>query len=93
MKKHILILAGLFLGFIIYGCQDSSQITPLLDRRTRGDPKVDLHLVRQNMRQSRLAQSRRAVEQDMVERFFPLSGCFDQDRQVLLYLILPDQIR
>jgi hypothetical protein len=26
MKKHILILAGVFLGFIIYGCEDYSQI-------------------------------------------------------------------
>ncbi len=44
------------------------------------------------MRQGGFAQPRRAVEQHVVERLAALAGRGDQDGEVLLDLLLPDQV-
>src|SRR4029079_18331932 len=58
--------------------------------RTRGRPDRDAQLVRDHRRQRGLAQSRRAVEQDVIERFAALPGGGNRHLQVLAHPVLPD---
>ena len=44
------------------------EVARLLDHRPRGRAEADAHLARHDLRQRRLAEAGRAVEQHMVER-------------------------
>ena len=68
--------------------QDRGQIAGTLDGRTGGDAHVDLHLVRHDVRQAGLAQSRRAVEQDVIQRLAALPGRLNQDAEIFLQALL-----
>ena len=70
--------------------QQRREITGFFDRRAGGDADIDAHLIRDNARECSFAQSRRAVEQNVVERFTALFRGFDKDLQVLLRLVLTD---
>ena len=73
--------------------ENGSQIAGALDRRSSGDLDIHVHFVGQDMSQGGLTQSRRSIEKHMVERLAALSGCLDQNAQVLLDPLLADQIR
>ncbi len=72
--------------------QQRRQITGAFDGRPGGHAQVDAHLVRQDVRQGRLSQPGRPVEQDVVERLAASMGGLDQDLQVLLDPILADEL-
>ena len=74
-------------------CQQRRQIAWLFNGRAGGDTDVDPHLLSDDACQGRLAQSRRAVEQNMVQRFLPLPGGLNEDAQILLGLFLTDVLR
>ena len=73
--------------------QQRRQIAGLFNGRAGGDADVDPHLLSDDARQRRLAQSRRAVEQNVVQRFLPLPGGLNEDAQILLGLFLTDVLR
>ena len=72
--------------------QDGSQVAGTLDGRAGGDLDVDAHLIGHHMRQGGLAQPGRPIKEHMVERFAALAGSCDQDAEVFLDILLPDQV-
>ena len=52
--------------------------------------QVDAELVRDDVRQRRLAEARRTEQQHVIERFLALSRRLDEDRQLAADLLLPD---
>ncbi|CDC72964.1 putative uncharacterized protein [Oscillibacter sp. CAG:155] len=66
------------------------QVAGLFNGRAGGDADVHPHLLGDDARQSGLAQARGAVEQHVVQCLLPLPGGLDEDRQVLLGLLLAD---
>ena len=74
-------------------CQQRRQIAGLFNGRAGGDTDVDPHLLSDDACQGGLAQSRRAVEQNVVQRFLPLPGGLNKDAQILLGLFLTDVLR
>jgi hypothetical protein len=50
------------------------------------------HLSGDNMSQGGFTQTRRPVEQHMIQGLFPLAGCFNKNLQVFLELLLPDKL-
>jgi hypothetical protein len=65
--------------------------------RSMAGPEVTLiltpHLVGHHMRQGGLAQTGRPIKEHMVERFAALAGGRDQNAEVFLDILLPDQVR
>ena len=61
--------------------QDGGEIAGPLDGRARGRPDLGAHLGGDDVRQRRLAQPRRAVEQDVVDRLGSMLGGVDEDRR------------
>ena len=70
--------------------QDGRQVAGPLDGRPGGDLDAHAHLVGDDVGQRGLAQARRAVEQDVIQRLAARLGRLDQDAQVLLDPILAD---
>ena len=54
--------------------------------------QLDPHLVREDLRERRLAEPGRAAEEHVVERLLPAPGGLDEDAQVLLVLGLADVV-
>ena len=73
--------------------KQSSQIARFFNSRAGGDPDIHIHLVGDDGGKGGLAQSRRAIEQHMVEVLAPHFGSLDIDAQVLLGLVLTDVFR
>ena len=69
---------------------DADQIARLLDRRARGRAHRHAHLVADDVGERRLAESRRAVQQHVIERLAALLRGGDRDLQVLADAILSD---
>ena len=72
--------------------QDGDQVAGPLDGRAGRGAQGRAHLVGDDERQARLAQPRRAVQQDVVQRLPPPLGGLQEDAQVLLDLGLPDEL-
>ena len=66
------------------------EVARLGNHWARRGAKTDTHLPRQYLRQRRLAQSRRAEQQNMVQRLAAPARRVDIDFQVRLGLALPD---
>ena len=66
------------------------EIAGLLDHRPGRRPHRDAQLVGDDVRQRRLAEPGRAVEQHVVERFAALLRGGDRDVQILAQPVLPD---
>ena len=62
------------------------------DDRPGGQPEADAELGRHDLRQRRLAQPRRAGEQDMVERVAARAGGLDEHGEVGAQLGLADEL-
>ena len=75
---------------LIEVCQQRRQIAGLLDGRAGGDADIDAHLLSDDTGQRGLSQTRRAVEQHMIQSLRAAAGGLDEDGQVLLGLLLPD---
>ena len=72
--------------------QDRGQVAGPLDGRARGGADLSAHLGGDDVRERRLAQPRRAVQEDVVDRLGAMLGSVDQDRQVLLDPILSGEL-
>jgi hypothetical protein len=72
--------------------ENRGQIPRALDGRAGGDAHVDFHLVRHNMRQTGLAQSRRAIKQNVIQRLAALTRGLNQDAQVFFQAILAGKL-
>src|SRR6266567_633807 len=70
--------------------QQRGKVAGALEHGTRSLAQVHAELVRDDVRQRRLAESRRSEEQHVVERFLALARGLDEDRQLAAYLLLPD---
>ena len=73
--------------------QDGGQVTGALDGGTRRHFDIDSHLIRHDVGQRGFSQARRTVKQNMIQRLAALTRGGDQDGQILLDLVLPNQIR
>ena len=73
--------------------QQRRQVAGLFDGGAGGNADARPHLLGDDARQGGFAQARRAVEQDVVQGLLPLPGGLDEDRQVLLRLLLADVLR
>ena len=74
------------------GRQHRGEVAGPLDGRAARRPNLRPHLGRHDVRQRRLPQARRAVEEDVVDRLRALLGGVDEDRQVLLDPILAGEL-
>ena len=72
--------------------QDGRQVALDLQRRPRGLLKRRAQLVGDDVRQRRLAQSRRAVQQHVVERFAARLRRLNGDFQIFFDLVLSDEL-
>ena len=70
--------------------QHSDEIARLLNRRAGRDAHVNAHLVCNDGGKRRLAESRRAVQQDVVKRFAAHFGRVYEYIKVVLRLLLAD---
>ena len=73
--------------------QQRCQIPGLFNGRAGGDADIDAHFLGNDAGQRGFSQARRAVEQHVIQRFRAAAGGFNEDRQVLLGLLLPDVLR
>jgi hypothetical protein len=73
--------------------EDGGQVAGALDGGTRRHFDVDSHFIAEHMRERGLAQAGRTVKQDVIQRLAAVLGRIDQNGQVFLDLILPDDIR
>jgi hypothetical protein len=72
--------------------QDGGQIAGLGQDRPRGGAEADAQFLRHDLRQRRLAQPRRAEQQDVVQRLAARARRVDEDLQIALGLLLPDEL-
>jgi len=71
-------------------CQDCGKIAWALDDRPRRDFDADAHLGGDDIGQGGFAQTRRAVQEDVVQRFAARFGCVEADAQIFHNLLLAD---
>ncbi len=64
----------------------------VLDDRAVRHVERDAHLVREDLREGRLAQTGRAAKEEVIERLAPLLRGGDEHAEVLLVLLLADVI-
>ena len=60
------------------------------EHRSRRLAQVDAELVRENVRQRRLAEARRAEQQDVVERFAAFARGLDENAELIADFFLAD---
>ena len=82
-EEHI---AGFEIG------ENGSQIACPLDGRAGGDTHIDLHLVGDDVRKAGLAQSRRAIKQDVIQRLAAQPSGLNQDAQILFQALLAGKL-
>ena len=70
--------------------QNAGQVAGPFDGRAAGDADVLPHFSGDNARQRSLAQSGRAVKEDMIQRFPAFQRRFNGNMQVLLHTFLHD---
>ena len=72
--------------------EDGRQVALALEQRAGTGLDVDAQLVGDDLRQRSLAQSRRAVEQHVIERFAAAARGLDGDLDVFFHALLADEI-
>ncbi len=72
--------------------EDRREVAGALDGGTRRRVETDAHLERDDPRERRLAEARRAVQQQMVDGLGTGTGGGDRDREVLLHALLADVV-
>ena len=70
--------------------EDGGQIPRPLDGGARGDADILAHFRRHDAGQGGLAQARRAVEQNVIQRVVALEGGVDINAQAVFHLVLAD---
>jgi hypothetical protein len=77
---------------IIEARQDRGEVALALDRRPRNRADADAELVADDERERRLAEPRRACEQNVIERLAPRLRRVERDRELLLDALLSDEV-
>ena len=72
--------------------EQGGEVARLGDHRPGRGAEADAELARDDLRQRRLAEPRRAEEQDMVERVAAALGGLDEHPQILPRRLLPDEL-
>ena len=72
--------------------EEACQVARLVEDGPRGHLEPYAELVGDDVRQRRLAQSRRSVEQCVVQRFAAVFGRLDKDAQVVHHLLLSAEV-
>ena len=72
--------------------QQCRQVARLGDHGTGSGTKADTQLARDDLGQGRLAQTRRAVKQDMVQRLTTVTGGPDKDAEIVAEVGLADEL-
>ncbi len=70
--------------------ENRGEVAGTFDGGARSRSDGHLHFVGDDVRERRLAQARRTVQQDVVNRFAARTCGLEQDAQVLFYLVLPN---
>jgi len=70
--------------------EERREIARALEHRPRGLAQIHAELVRKDMRQRRLAETRWAEQEHVIERLGASLRGFDEDRELLADLFLPD---
>ena len=70
--------------------QERRQVASAFQYWTRGLAQIDAHFARDDVRQSGLAETGRAKQQHVIERFGAILGRLDKDRQLFSDLGLAD---
>src|SRR5665213_1880586 len=73
--------------------QQRSEVAGLGDHRARGSAEVDAEFACDDVRQRRLAETRRTDEEHMVERLFAAARRINEDLEVCARLCLADKLR
>ena len=73
-------------------CKYAGQIAGLIEHRTAGELESHAQLVGNDIAQSGLSQSRRTVQQRMVERLAAIFGSLDKHFKVLHHLLLTAEV-
>ena len=73
--------------------EERREVAGLLEHGPRRHADLRLHLAGDDVRERRLAETRRAAEEDVVERLLPLARGLQEDAERLLELRLPDELR
>ena len=72
--------------------ENSRHVPGLLQRRTAGRPQTNPHLLGEDAAQGSLAEPRRTIKQYVIQGLPPLLGRRDEDLEVLLERLLPDEL-
>ena len=72
--------------------QKACQIARFIEYRSRSNLQLRTHLICDNVRKGSFTQSRRAVEQGMIERIATHKCRLDEDSQVLDNLLLAGEV-
>ena len=70
----------------------SRQITRFIKHRTGSNFKTNSQFIRNNIGKCRFSQSRRSMQQYMIQRLSTQAGCLNKDTQIIHHLILPAEI-
>src|SRR5207253_1825980 len=76
----------------IQGGEDRREVSLPLERRPRDRPDGDVELFADDVGEARLAEARRADEQEVVERLASPSCCVERDSELLLEPLLTDEL-
>ena len=71
--------------------EDGSQITRTFDSRASRDLEIHIHLIGDYMGDGGFTQTRRAVQQDMIEAILAFPRCLNKNLQVVANFVLPVQ--
>ena len=73
--------------------EDRGEVARLLEDGAGRDADLGAHLAGDDVRERRLAEARRAAEEDVVQRLLPLPRGLQEDAERLLQLRLPDELQ
>ena len=68
------------------------QIARLIKHRTGSYLKAHSQFIRNNIGKCRFTQSRRSMQQYMIQRFATQTSCFNEDTQIIHHLILSAEV-
>ena len=81
-EKHVVLLEA---------CEKAREVARFVEHRPRGHAHVDFQFVGDDMRKGGLAETRRAVEQDVVERFATALGGMHEHFEIVEHLLLASE--
>ena len=75
------------------GCENAGEVARFVEHRTACELESHAKFVGNDIAQRGLSESRRSVQECMVERFASVFCCFDEDLQIFHHLALAAEVR